>query len=237
MIDEKTALACRLSHMLMGKHPGQEDKEMVRQFQLQEGLKADGLYGPKTQKALGKYLPQVPSSLYTPVIAQINSDVEALQIINSTPLGQNLSQTEKHYVAIVARHETFYGKGWKNEGIGSNNWGAVQTRNSDPNQSFKHIDHHADGSQYTAFFKKYPDNTSGANDLIRILLKPNVKAALAAGNGDDAVASQRANGYFEAPLALYHQALRRNYEEFLKKTNEPRLITFTVGNVTEKKIP
>lgn len=235
MIDPKLALAVRLATNLQSAQKGREDKELVKQFQLQEGLKADGLYGPKTAKVLAHYVPAVTSPFYVTRISGENADMEALATINRTQRGQNLSAAEKQYVLTVARHETFYGKGWKGEGVGSFNMGAVQTSSKDPNTTFLHIDHHADGKEYTAHFKKYPSADAGLDDLIRILLRDNVKAALSVGNGDEAVTSQRANHYFEAPLSLYQKALRRNYESFLKNTNEPRLLTFTV-DFDEKKI-
>ena len=229
MIDPKLALAIRVCRSLNENKKGHEDKNIVRQFQLQEGLKADGLYGPKTQKALAKYLPEVPEVFYKTAIAGINQDQIALDMIKRTPRGQNLSKAEQHYALIVMRHETFYGLGWDKAGAGSNNMGAVQTSSKDPNTTFVHADHHEDGTQYITHFKKYASREDGMDDVIRILMKNNVKAALASGNGDDAVAEQRANHYFEANLSLYRKALVRNYDAFLKATNEPRLPTFTVG--------
>jgi len=235
MIDPKLALAIRVCRSLNENSKGHEDKNLIRQFQLQEGLKADGLYGPKTQKALAKYLPEVPEVFYKTAISGANADLTAIEILNRTPRGQNLSPAEKQYALIVMRHETFYSNGWDAAGAGSNNMGAVQTSSTDPETTFVHADHHEDGTQYVTHFKKYRTKEDGMDDVVRILMKPNVRAALASGNGDEAVAAQRANHYFEAKLPLYRKALVRNYEAFLKNTSQPRLLTFTVDTPVEKK--
>lgn len=228
MIDDKMALALRLATMLRTTQKGHEDRGLVVRFQTQEGLKPDGLYGPKTRAKLAQYVPNPPEALYLPpVVGGDNADVAALALIKTTPGGQPLSRAEQHYALTVARHETFYGRAWKDEGAGSHNWGAVQTRQSDPAVAFVHGDHHEDGTPYTTHFKKYPDDAAGLDDVIHIALKPNVRAAIAHGNGDDAVAAQRANGYFEAPLALYREAMRKNYLAFLKATSEPALLVFS----------
>ena len=158
-----------------------------------------------------------------------NSDLTALAILNK--MGPNLTQAEKHYVASVARGESFYGNGWKKpgEGLGSNNWGAITTSNTDPTTSFPHIDHTESGKEIIQRYKIYSSPEAGAADLIRVLLKDNVKKAINTGNGDNAVAEQKANRYFTAKAAAYKEMVRRNYEQFLKQTGEARLLTFTTG--------
>lgn len=58
--DPRKALAARVSLMLFGAPPGQEDRTMIQNFQAQEGLKASGFYGPATAEALAMTYGIVP---------------------------------------------------------------------------------------------------------------------------------------------------------------------------------
>jgi hypothetical protein len=137
-------------------------------------------------------------------------DADAYQ--RARALFGGLSEAELQFLLSVARFETSFGDGWKpGEGAGSNNTGAVQER--DPSKPhFEHVDHHGDGSRYVARFKVYPSWEAGMLDQALVLLKPNVRRALATGDASGAVAAQRANGYFEAPLQAYEAAIKRHHE-------------------------
>jgi hypothetical protein len=53
--DDRGALALTVAAHLKGKTKGSENKALVMQFQTQEGLKPDGLYGPMTGKRIAAY--------------------------------------------------------------------------------------------------------------------------------------------------------------------------------------
>ena len=88
-------------------------------------------------------------------------------------MGRAPSPAERQIVMAVALHESGYGQGWgkgnSSAGVGSHNWGAVQTT-SDSVPSFSHGDSSAEG-KYVTKFRAYPDDISGAADVVRILFK------------------------------------------------------------------
>jgi peptidoglycan hydrolase-like protein with peptidoglycan-binding domain len=144
-----------------------------------------------------------------------------------------LTPAEEQYLLTVSRGEGFYGHGWNNppapgskietqthalglsgtEGAGSNNWGAVQGSGSAG--SFPHLDHHKNGEPYKGIFKRYLTSVEGASDVAKVLLKPNVKAAIAARDLQGAVNAQHSNGYFELDPKLYYQAVLKNYKDLV----------------------
>jgi peptidoglycan hydrolase-like protein with peptidoglycan-binding domain len=142
-----------------------------------------------------------------------------------------LTEPEKQYLLTVSMGEGGWGDGWDNpsaqtvkesaqfgltghEGKDSKNWGAVQGIGNAG--SFFHVDHHADGTVYKGTFKSYKTHTDAALDVAKILLKPNVKAALARGSLHDAVFAQHDNRYFEAAPEQYLKAVLRNYDVLTK---------------------
>lgn len=156
-----------------------------------------------------------------------------------TVLQLGLPDVEAQYLMPVARGEGFYGLGWGNPnattirlseqfgidpraGEGSNNWGAEQGQGSAG--SFPHVDHHADGTPYVAQYKKHKTPLEGAASLARILLKPNVKAALADGDMRAAVFAQHANHYFELDPEKYLAAVKRNYDALTQNLKWPTLL-------------
>jgi hypothetical protein len=173
----------------------------------------------------------------------MSADSNALRTVQSLP---GLTPPEQQYLLTVARGEGFYGLGWGNPsaktiaeseqfgidpraGVGSNNWGAEQGTGSAG--SFPHIDHHADGSAYVGKFKKHLTPTEGAASVARVLLKPNVKAAVNAGDIKAAVEAQHANGYFELAVEEYLKAVKRNYDALTKNLNWPALLSGIKGTI------
>ena len=135
-------------------------------------------------------------------------DQEAYDL--SLRVAPELTEAEREYVLMVARHESYYGRATKPAvWVGTFNWGAIQ--GTGPAGSFTTTDHHEDGSPYAGKFRRYHSHEEGFLDLVRILLKPNVRDALKTGDATAAVVAQRANRYFEAPLEKYREALIRNY--------------------------
>ena len=139
------------------------------------------------------------------------------------------SEAELQFTLTVCRHESGFSTGWKlGHGAGSDNWGAVQeTDLSRPH--FETIDTHADNSKYVGHFKIYASPEEGLKDAARAILKPNVRAALARGDGAAAVQAMHDNGYFEASVASYVAAMKRNYPLLVKGAKLTPAINFDGG--------
>jgi hypothetical protein len=154
------------------------------------------------------------------------SDAAVYAFAQATLLGQGYSEAEIQFALTVCRLETGYSTRWKpGQGAGSNNWGAVQE--PDPSKPhFEHVDTHADGSKYTGRFKVYPSMFHGLSDAARTILKPNVRAAVARGDGSGAVEAMRANKYFEAPVDRYIAAMKRNYPKLVQGAGLQPLLSF-----------
>lgn len=180
-------------------------------------LVADGIVGPATWAAAGQ-----PVSLNVGVVPNASAPTDTWAYGIAKAAAPNMPEPERQYVLAVARGEGFYGKGWTGVGVGSNNWGAVQGQGNAG--SFQHLDHHADGSPYTTAFKRYKTPADGFNDMAAILLKPNVKAALAKGNLHDAVFAQHSNGYFELAPDKYLAAVEKNYAQLTANLSWKQLL-------------
>lgn len=155
----------------------------------------------------------------------MSADATARQVIERLP---GLTEAERQYLQAVARGEGFYGLGWATpskqtqelsrkvgltgfEGAGSRNWGAEQGQGTAG--SFPHIDFHRDGSMFVGQYAKYADDLSSVTRFAKILLKPNVRAALVRGSLREAVFAQHANKYFELDPEKYLTAVLRNYSK------------------------
>lgn len=139
----------------------------------------------------------------------------------------------------VALGESNYGAGWKGEGKGSNNWGAVQAgRLPCGPDAFVYKDTHPnpDGTStpYEICFRKYETPEAGAAHMLQILFTR--KGAKDAGvleaalSGDLKAFSQAMyNSHYyegfgatpEARVANHHKMLRANVERIAKALNEP----------------
>lgn len=168
----------------------------------------------------------------------------ALAAVQAIP---GLTPAEQQYLMTVAYGEGYYGQGWGSPsaltisesevamidpmaGVGSHNWGAVQ--GTGPAGSFPHIDHHANHTPYVGNFKRYNSDTESAGDMAKILLKPNVRSALKAGDLHVAVVAQKANGYFEDTIEHYYAAVLRNYGILTSKLGWPTLLLPVPGQPT-----
>jgi peptidoglycan hydrolase-like protein with peptidoglycan-binding domain len=160
----------------------------------------------------------------------MSADLDAFKVVQSL---SGLTQAEKQYLLAVARGEGFYGLGWGSPsqlvidqsaqfgidplaGVGSNNWGADQEQGDATPPTFLHIDHHADGTPYVGHFARYTSPQKSAEKIAAILLKPNVKEAVNAGDMTAAVNAQHANGYFELAPAEYLKAVSKDYTALTK---------------------
>lgn len=140
----------------------------------------------------------------------------------------DLTPAESQAVRAVASHETSYGEGWKEgEGAGSFNMGAIMTgETAEACSGFLHGDSNPDKS-FTACFKSYPSREAGLKDLVKVVLKSNVRAS--ASNGDllGVARSMFDNGYYtgtshdpEVNIERYHAKLRSNLDSILAATGE-----------------
>lgn len=106
-------------------------------------------------------------------------------------MGRQPTPAERQIVMAVSDLESGYGQGWgrgkSTGGQGSHNWGAVQTR-SQTTPGFSHQDSSAQGT-YQTRFKVYPDDVSGAADVVSLLFKGNRKQQI-----PDPSKSMRASG-------------------------------------------
>jgi len=171
------------------------------------------------------------------------NDLEALQFVKRVV--PELSDAETQFVTVVGRFETNYGAGWVHlaEKLGApdpqsyanvHNWGAITAPLPGPKQG-------------PAFFMRdrwwrlYDTLEDGVKDAARIILKPNVKAALGRGDGSAAVQAMGDNGYFIEPkkpkaeqIAAYRSNVQRNYDDMIRLSGAPGLLHFTGAGTTSR---
>jgi len=206
----------------------------TKTWQRSHMLAADGVVGPATWSMAGVSVP-APSGKTTAA----PTDLWAYEVAKRA--APNMPEAQRQYVLAVARGEGFYGNGWDNpsaeatsfgltgkEGIGSNNWGAVQ--GSASAGSFPHIDHHADGSAYVGQFKKYKTPEEGFMSIANTILGGGpvraaaIQAAIAKGNLKDAVYAQHDNKYFELAPDKYLAAVIKNYNTLTTNVEWKKLL-------------
>jgi peptidoglycan hydrolase-like protein with peptidoglycan-binding domain len=224
----------------------------TKKWQAAHKLVPDGVVGPASwSAALGTSMPKVQTK--TP---QASIDLQAYEVAKRA----SPSMPEKHrqYTLSVARGEGFYGRGWgtKNpeaaayglqgdEGVGSNNWGAVQGTGSAG--SFPHIDYgwkNVNGQRvwksYVANYKRYATPEEGYLDMAKIILNGGkrgaagaaaIKTALDKGSLRDAVFAQHQNGYFELDPEKYLAAVQRNYGILAANTEWPKVLSEKGGMI------
>lgn len=152
----------------------------------------------------------------------------------------DLSPPESLAVRAVAWHETNYGAGWKGDGEGSRNLGAITrqalvkhedgTVECGPNGFAAGDSRNENGKvvQYQTCFARYPTFEDAARDLVSEVLKPNVRAEANKRTLPGVAAAMRANNYYlgtaptrDAQVDAYFQALRAAVAAITKETHEP----------------
>lgn len=224
----------------------------TKKWQSDHKLVADGVVGPASwTAALGTSMPKVMQK--TP---QASVDLAAYEVAKKA--APSMPEKHRQYTLSVARGEGFYGRGWGNknpeaaafglrgdEGLGSNNWGAVQGSGSAG--SFPHIDYGwktVNGQRvwkaYVGNYKKYSTPEEGYLDMAKVILNGGkrgaagsaaIKAALDKGSLRDAVFAQHANGYFELAPEKYLEAVTRNYGILTANTEWKNLLSEKGGMI------
>jgi hypothetical protein len=224
---------------------GAKTEEATKAWQRKNKLVPDGVVGPASwSMALGTNVPVTTAKTSAWPI-----DNKAYQVAKNTAL----TEKERQYVLTVARGEGFYGNGWGavspdaarfgltgREGVGSNNWGAVQGEGDAG--SFQHVDYHANGEAYVGKFKRYSMPEIGFNDMARIILNGGkrgnvgataIKAAIDKGSLKDAVFAQHANGYFELAPEKYLTAVLKNYQILTNNNDWSKLLSENGGTIAK----
>ncbi len=145
--------------------------------------------------------------------------LEAFELRGITP-----TLPELQVAQAIARFEGGYGGGWKDAGVGSNNWGAVQCGHTAPcgPGCFEYGDTHADGTGYRGCFRIYETPAKGAADFLRELYRrEGVPEAMRAGDATRVAQRMRETGYFEAPAARYALAIENNAKDLAAQLGEP----------------
>jgi hypothetical protein len=185
---------------------GPMSRAAVMAFQKSKGLTVDGVVGPQTLAALG-IGGAVTGTGTAPVASTDPNNIHVRAKNAAAALG--LTPLESAFMRSVGWHETNLGTGWGTTrppagGAGSFNMGAITTNTPGP-LDFEHKDSRNDTGQvieYTTWFKGYPTFEAGIKGLADQVLKPNVRAALAANAKDPQKAFQAgvngmyANHYF-----------------------------------------
>lgn len=119
-------------------------------------------------------------------------------VVHSRP-----SLNELRMLEAVALHETTFGAGWKGDGVGSFNMGAIQADKNWAGETFGATDTHptatGGATSYDARFRKYATALDGWTDLVRelYLRRSSVRKAAASGNPLSVAKAMRATSYYE----------------------------------------
>jgi hypothetical protein len=127
---------------------------------------------------------------------------------------------ELRMLLAVSLHETTFGAGWKGEGVGSNNMGAIHANKAWPGDSWGGVDASPTSTggsiSYAQAFRKYPTAAEGWEDLVRVLYVQMAAVRRAAATGDPrgVAKAMRAAKYYEGSGATESERIG-GYEQAL----------------------
>jgi len=89
------------------------------------------------------------------------------------------TENELRYLLAEGLHDSTFGYGWHDDGVGSFNMGAIHATGGWTGDTFSYTDSHADGTRYEQVFRRYPDAVSGWRDLVHefYVRRPEILAA------------------------------------------------------------
>ena len=127
----------------------------------------------------------------------------------------------------VALLESNYGMGWRGDGIGSNNWGAVHAP-CGPG-AFTADDSHPGSGRYTTCFRLYGSPAAGAASLVRIVKRaPGAVQALEAGDLAGFASALYQAGFYEGwgrtpedRVLCYQRELSKAVGRIARRLGEP----------------
>ncbi len=192
----------------------------VKKWQAILGVEQDGSFGPNTDKATrawqkahqlvvdGAVGPATWAVAFPRKVSELPITLNPNDIhvkVKKAADSIGLTPNQSLFLRADSWHETNYGLGWGNTpppngGAGSFNMGANTTGGGQTGpHDFEHKDSRNDNGQlitYSTWFKGYPTLEDGLKGHAAILLKQNVKDALAKGDFQGAVKAMYANHYY-----------------------------------------
>jgi hypothetical protein len=140
----------------------------------------------------------------------------ARAIVNSAwreVFGRDATTAEAQGVQSVASLETNYGKGQ-----GANNWGSIHATDGNCTSG---TDTDAKGRVYKTCFRNYASPHAGAVDLVRTMVRSNVKGPLASGSASRVAKAMHKNHYFELAPSAYAERLEARAQAIAEALGEP----------------
>lgn len=158
--------------------------------------------------------------------------------------GHNPTLSEAQGAQVIGLGESDYGRGWSDSRdrcpngncSGSHNWGAIIIRPCPPcpnggalpecPDGFISLDHCGDGSECYQCFRAYPNDTAGAEHLIKILYdnRPAVLDAASRGDIHGMAVAMKESGYYGLATEQYEKAMRRNLGIIANALGEPEAL-------------
>lgn len=151
--------------------------------------------------------PKASASMHT------NARVDALDAFTDV-VHVRPSLNELRILEAVALHETTFGAGWKGEGAGSFNMGAIHATSAWTGDTFQATDTEptstGGATTYAQAFRKYASAVDGWKDLVRelYLRRSTVRKAAASGNPLSVARAMYATKYFRGQGATDDERIR-----------------------------
>jgi hypothetical protein len=223
----------------------------LRDYQASRGLKADGIYGPKTRGTMiAEGATDAPPAYYKPpagtstaaanapgAVSKEQATLDAAAALDAVwndhgGLGE-LTDSLRSLLLGHVYGESQFGRhipGLKDTLRGTNNWGSVQSTHSwkaahqaDYFGEVAHLDHRGDGTPYVGYYRIYPNQYEGAKGWLQTVLYSPSDFAAAVHAGPSAYAKYlKAHGYYEAPEDRYTVLLVRGQGDMLRTLQAAR---------------